>query len=119
MTVICDISDWNKCFLILFSDSKYSSYWKHLFTVYPRIIDLSKNEWALLYNGTIQKGGILEVLKDWARIIRVEKKCSVPTDLSESNLKNVKLFVSANAEFSLQYDDTNAISKIQNDYQSK
>jgi hypothetical protein len=90
-----NLKNFVKSFVIFYSASyDFSSFYKNYLTDYPRIIDLSRNEWAVIFENKIFKGDILQTIIFWARLILENKGGYLSTNSAENNFVDLRYFFS-------------------------
>jgi hypothetical protein len=94
-------------FFVLNLDSSLNNLYRNFFTDYPKIIDLSKNEWAICYNNKILKGNIFIVMDTWIKIIQREKRGRLPIDNTETDFKTIESIISQTQIENSYYDENN------------
>jgi len=107
MKTKANLPNWNDCFIILNIDSSKNTFKKNFFTDYPKIVDLSKNEWAICYKNNIIKDNILNVVEKWIHIIEMEKHGLLPIDKAELMFRTVKKLFYGKKEKEKEQDPTN------------
>jgi hypothetical protein len=120
MKTKANLPNWAECFLILNIDSSKNKFRKNFFSDYPKIIDLSKNEWAICYKNNILKDNILNVIEEWIHIIQFEKNGLLPIDESELMFRTIKKLFYGEIENYYNDNDENInemflLPQIQND----
>jgi len=73
---------------------------ENYYTNYPKLVDLSFNEWAVVYKNCVEKGNILYCLRTWLNIIKTEKMSMFPLNSSEEKFAEIGLIA--------DYEDTGA-----------
>ena len=82
----CGIPNWiDNC--VILTDFSYGGLQNNFLSKYPKIIDLSTNEWAMYKDGSITKGNILVIIELYLKTIESEYNCALPVDTAEINLK--------------------------------
>ena len=87
----CDIMKFEKTRLTLNVYSNDINY--NYFTKYPKILDLSKNEWCIKYKRRIKMGDLIECIKYFNDAILNDYNGYLAEDEKEIKVKNIRAFV--------------------------